>query len=500
MAALLLVYMLFVARGFKIAMLADDGFSKLLAVGLTFAFALQTFIIVGGILRIIPLTGITLPFVSYGGSSVVANFVLARGPPARLQPRQRGARMNRQIARLALVGLGLVAALIVATTYWQTWATAGLADRQDNEIQRVAQFSIKRGLIRAADGTILATNRKKHVGGQTLYFRRYPQHGLFAHIVGYSTQSRSRSGLEASENDYLTGSNANLHTVLNTTLDRIRGATIKGNDLWLTLRPGAQRLAMQQLAGNCGSVVALDTQTGAVLVAASRPTFDPNLVESNFGAINNIRASCSPAAPLLNRATDGLFTPGSTFKVVTASAALDTGSFTPDSRFDDPGYCIEYGKKVRNAGNPEAPETFGSVDLTTGLEHSINSVFCNIGKTLGAGQDPRLREALRLLRRPSARDSRERARAERPLPRAQAVPPDAILPLRSTQAGSLSGRRRCWRRRCRWRWSPRVSPTSGVVMKPYVVGRITGPNGGRADAARIPTSCGARSARAPRRS
>jgi cell division protein FtsW (lipid II flippase) len=78
-AALLLVYMLFVARGMKIAMLADDGFSKLLAVGLTFAFALQTFIIVGGILRIIPLTGITLPFVSYGGSSVVANFVLLAG-------------------------------------------------------------------------------------------------------------------------------------------------------------------------------------------------------------------------------------------------------------------------------------------------------------------------------------------------------------------------------------------------------------------------------------
>jgi cell division protein FtsW (lipid II flippase) len=78
-AALLLVYMLFVARGFKIAMLANDGFSKLLAVGLTFAFALQTFIIVGGILRLIPLTGITLPFVSYGGSSVVANFVLLAG-------------------------------------------------------------------------------------------------------------------------------------------------------------------------------------------------------------------------------------------------------------------------------------------------------------------------------------------------------------------------------------------------------------------------------------
>jgi cell division protein FtsW (lipid II flippase) len=78
-AALLLFYMLFVARGFRVALLADDGFSKLAAAGLTFGFALQTFIIVGGILRLIPLTGITLPFVSYGGSSVVANFVLLAG-------------------------------------------------------------------------------------------------------------------------------------------------------------------------------------------------------------------------------------------------------------------------------------------------------------------------------------------------------------------------------------------------------------------------------------
>ena len=78
-SALLLIYMLFCLRGFRIALLAQDGFSKLLAVGLTFGFALQTFIIVGGVLRIIPLTGITLPFVSYGGSSIVANFVLLAG-------------------------------------------------------------------------------------------------------------------------------------------------------------------------------------------------------------------------------------------------------------------------------------------------------------------------------------------------------------------------------------------------------------------------------------
>src|SRR5919199_3394916 len=104
--------------------------------------------------------------------------------------------MNRQITKLAVAALILVAALIVATTYWQTWASAGLAEKQDNAIQRVAQFTIKRGRIVAADGTVLATNYRVRRGGRTLYFRRYPARALFAHLVGYSTQSRSRTGLE----------------------------------------------------------------------------------------------------------------------------------------------------------------------------------------------------------------------------------------------------------------------------------------------------------------
>jgi penicillin-binding protein A len=385
--------------------------------------------------------------------------------------------VNRQIARLGLVGVALLAALIVATTYWQTWATAGLADRQDNEIQRVAQFSIKRGLIRASDGTMLASNRIKKVGGQKLYLRRYPQGGLFAHVVGYSTQSRARAGLESSMNDYLTGANRNLDTVLKTTLDKIRGATIKGNDLWLTLRPGPQRLAMRELAGKCGSVVALDPRTGKVLVMASRPTYDPNLVEKDFGRINNIRAVCRPAAPLLNRAADGLYTPGSTFKVVTASAALDSGRFTPASRFFDPGYCIEYGQKVRNAGNPEAPETFGSVDLVTGLEHSINSVFCNIGKAIGAEkilgyakrygfyEDPPL-ETPANERSPSG--LYHNGKLFRPSdPQTQVDPgrfafgQEALLATPEQMAMVAAG-----------------VGNKGVVMEPFVVDRITNPNGG----------------------
>ena len=121
---------------------------------------------------------------------------------------------------------------------------------------------------------------------------------------------------------------------------------------------------------------------------ASSPSYNPNAIEKNFSAVERLKTSaCAFAAPLLDRATQGLYPPGSTFKVVTASAALDSGAFKPDSTFQDPGYCTEYGKQVSNAGNPDqnGPESFGTVTLAQGLQHSINSVYCNIGKKIGAG-------------------------------------------------------------------------------------------------------------------
>ena len=156
--------MLIVARGFRIAMLAQDGFSKLLAAGLTFGFALQTFIIVGGVLRLIPLTGITLPFVSYGGSSLLANFILLALLLLVSNRAHRATRLNRQISRLAVFALALLGALILATTYWQSWAAPGLANRKENAIQVVAQFTIERGKIYAADGKTRA--RDEHERGR----------------------------------------------------------------------------------------------------------------------------------------------------------------------------------------------------------------------------------------------------------------------------------------------------------------------------------------------
>jgi peptidoglycan glycosyltransferase len=156
---------------------------------------------------------------------------------------------------------------------------------------------------------------------------------------------------------------------------------VHGNDLVLTLHPGAQRTALEQLGSRCGAVAALDLRTGKVLVLASSPTYDPNLVEEQFDQVTGVRADCRRPDALLNRGTAGLYAPGSTFKVLTASAAIDSGRFKPTSQFVDPGYCEVYGKRVNNY---DTTSPFGRLDLADALTYSVNSVFCNIGKALGA--------------------------------------------------------------------------------------------------------------------
>ena len=288
--------------------------------------------------------------------------------------------MNPQLAHVARVAMGLIVVLIAATTYWQTLARPGLAARQDNEIQRVAEFEVKRGLI-LGPGRVLARNVPEKRGGKTYYLRRYPQGALTAAVVGYSTISRSRAGLEKSMNGDLTGTDRALSDLVDQQLDELSGKPIVGDTVVTTLDLRAQRVALDALGSNCGAVAALDPRTGKLLVMASSPTYNPNLVENHFEKIDKVTANCRPAAPLINRATQGLYAPGSTFKVVTTSAALESNRFTPDSTFYDPGYCTVYGKRVNNF---DTSSPFGNVTLAQGLQHSVNSVFCNVGKALGA--------------------------------------------------------------------------------------------------------------------
>jgi peptidoglycan glycosyltransferase len=133
----------------------------------------------------------------------------------------------------------------------------------------------------------------------------------------------------------------------------------------------------------------MNPHTGQVYVMASSPTYDLNLLDKpgGYAKVLKIRGACAGASALYNRATQGLYVPGSTFKMITAAAALDTGAYKADSTFYDPGYCTVYGKPVSNAGNPDqgGREVFGHLNFVTAFQHSVNSVFCNIGLKLGAG-------------------------------------------------------------------------------------------------------------------
>ena len=323
---------------------------------------------------------------------------------------------------------------------------------------------------------MLARNRIRKTQGRTFYLRVYPQGGLAAHVVGYSTVVRARAGLEESMNDFLTGSNSNLSTVVDRTLDRFRGLTREGNDLVLTLQPEAQRVATEQLRGACGAAVALDPRTGAVLAMASSPTYDPNLVEDDFRAVLQTPGACPRPAALLNRATQGLFIPGSTFKVVTAAAALESGRYTPETQFDDPGYCVVYGKRVFNYADQGVPSGFGNVSLAEALAelHQLGLLRYRQGRWGRRPSSSRRGVSASTRFRPSRRRRTSESRAACTDAASSTSRPTRTPSIRD---GSVSARSGCSRRRCRWPWSPPVSPTAVSSMEPFVVDRILKPDG-----------------------
>ena len=379
--------------------------------------------------------------------------------------------MNEHIVRLAAAAMVLLASLIVATTYWQTWARPALADRQDNAVQRVVEFTVERGDI-SSRGRLLARNRPVKKEGRTLYFRRYPLGPITAHVVGYSTVSRSRAGLERSLNDYLTGSTGSLSSLVETSLDRLGGKPVQGNDVRLSLDLVAQQVAREQLGSRCGAVAALDPRSGRVSVLYSSPSYDPNRVENNFGSISRVTADCRPAAPLVNRGSWGLYPPGSIFKVVTASAALDAGVAKPETRFYDPGYCIAYGKRVNNF---DTSSPFGRIALFDALVHSVNSVFCNIGQTMGARKILRTAKRFGFYELPPLETPASERRASGLYQNGKLFDPSRDS---DVDAGRMAfGQERLLVSPLQMAMVAGTIGNGGILMEPHVVDRIVSPKG-----------------------
>jgi peptidoglycan glycosyltransferase len=280
--------------------------------------------------------------------------------------------VNRQIGRLFVLIVLLFFVLIGFSSRWSVFDAKALRDQPLNRRSILEEQQIPRGLILAGDGkTRLAINKRLGSRETRRYVRIYPTGGLFAHEVGYAFISDGSAGLERSQNDFLTGNENEFKSVI----DQISGGKKQGDDLYTTLDPAGQREAISALAGRNGSIVALDPSTGAVKVMASVPGFDPNQVPTQFKRLNGK----GNGSPLTNRSTQAGYPPGSTFKVVTAAAALDSGKYTPDSMINGKDNQVIGGVPLHNFGG----ETFGQVSLTDALTNSVNTVFGQIGESLG---------------------------------------------------------------------------------------------------------------------
>jgi len=295
--------------------------------------------------------------------------------------------MDRQIRKLGIALLALFLIAFAQVNYIQVFAADRIAEDPANaQRQLIAEYKIDRGSILAADGTtVLASSRKSP--GALRFQRRYPHGELYAHETGFYSFVFGRTELEQSYNDFLTGDAAEL--LPQTFTDLILGRPKQGATIVTTLVPEIQEAAAAAAQAEAGDVAiaAIDPATGDVLALVSEPSYDPNLLASQDPKV--VRDSwdelnADPEKPLLSRASDELFPPGSTFKLVTASAALQNG-FGPESLWPNPN---ELDLPLTDA----TIENFGGstcsggsqITLADALRQSCNVVFGAVGLELGA--------------------------------------------------------------------------------------------------------------------
>ncbi len=269
--------------------------------------------------------------------------------------------MNAQIARLFGLIVVLFALLILWTTRWTVIDAKTLRNNPLNARTLVQELRIKRGRILADNGTVLA---RSVAGPGGTWSRFYPTRTLFSQAIGYSLPREGRAaGLELSRGEELRG----LQTGLSSIFGPLTSRRV-GDDVYTALDPKAQQVAVQGLAGRAGSVVALDPRTGAVRVMVANPGYDDNNPSSN-----------AAGASSFNRSTQSSYPPGSTFKVVTAVAAIDSGRFSPSSAVNGNSPKLISGVPLANDGN----KSWGDIDLTTALTYSVNTVWAQVAESVG---------------------------------------------------------------------------------------------------------------------
>ncbi|GAB7005381.1 penicillin-binding protein 2 [Nocardioides sp. AN3] len=296
--------------------------------------------------------------------------------------------MNKPIRTISIFLMLLFAALMINATYLQYYAAGKYNDDARNRRVVDAEFSRQRGAILVGRDPVAESVKSKDL---YKYQRTYPKPLLYAGVTGYFAYGGAVTGTEKSQNDVLSGDDSRLF--VNRLIDLLGDKGPVGGDVELTINPKAQKAAydgLTSLPGKVkGAVVALEPSTGRILAMVTTPTFDPNKVATHDFAANQKaydKLNADPAKPLLNRAVQMALPPGSTFKVVTASAAISTGKYNADSMVPGgPTYQLPQthgpSGQIDNEGRDCGVKT---VKFTQAMENSCNTVFAQLAVEVGA--------------------------------------------------------------------------------------------------------------------
>lgn len=340
-------YLVLLFFGLKTA-IGLKGKGQILAVGIVTLWGYQVFLVAGGILKVVPLTGMTLPFVSYGTTSIIANMCLL-GILTRLAvPAEAGA-SSRQEGRKFKRFFGLViimfAILWGAIVYWQL-IRADLADSPHNP-RVMLLYRSKRGSVYDRNGQLLASSDLE--AGQ--YIRRYHGHPSLSHVIGYFHPRYGMTGLEAEYNLQLA----------------------KEKDLYLTIDAKLQAAIDQYMHSYQGAVIVMKSNTGEILALYSTPYVDPNYLDHFWEQYQKDQNS-----PFHNRAVNGVYPPGSTIKPLLLAAAYQTGAAASETSWLDEGFVFFADRVIQNFQG----QAFGTISTQEALALSSNVVFAQLAVRL----------------------------------------------------------------------------------------------------------------------
>ncbi len=331
---LIIILALFTERGLVTALRAGDAFRRYLATGLVVYIAAQSILIIGGNIRMLPLTGVTLPFVSYGGSSLLTAYlslgllliISDRTSDKTTSPISSPApKLHLQLGALLLAGFGAAA---LVTGWWAIVRGPDLLTRTDNPRRAISDRYVRRGSILDRNNQVV--NYTQGVTGEYSRLTRYPDLGP---VVGYTDPVYGQAGLEASLDDWLRGMQGNPDSTIWWS-HLLYGQPPPGLDVRTTLDLDLQTLADEALGDHTGSVVILDAQDGQILAMASHPTFNPNNLAEKF---ENLVSQSVPA--LVNRTTQGLYPSGGVFGAMLLALGIDRdtiSSIAPELDQDSP--------------------------------------------------------------------------------------------------------------------------------------------------------------------